>query len=317
MNYLAFDIGGSFIKYGLISQKHKIKESSKFETPLESKELFIERVKEVYEKYKEKIAGIAISMPGKIDVYNGYAHSAGILHYLEETNIVELFQTFADVPVAVENDGKCAALAEAWYGSLKNVESGMVIVFGTGVAGGLVFNNRLYRGFNSIAGEFSFMTGHDSTGSHTLFGSEGSVFTLTNDVEKRKNVAKNSLTGEAVFRLVLEGDYDANQALDSYCDIIAEKLFNFQHILDPEMISIGGGISEQTVFIDRLNERMDVLIEKISPYVLIRPTIVQSTYRNEANLLGALANFHINKVKIFQEPVGPSIDAEINLKVSE
>ena len=316
MQYLVFDIGGSFIKYALIDQLNEISENNKFKTPLDNKELFLESIKNVYEKFRDRISGIAISMPGKIDVYNGYAHSAGILSFLEQTSIVDLFREFTDLPVAVENDGKCAALAEAWFGSLKNVESGLVIVFGTGVAGGLIFNNRLYRGFNSIAGEFSFTHSHDADGRRTFLGYEGSVSTLIRKVEKMKQLPKKSLTGEQVFDLVQQADADANQALDEYCDVIAETLLNYQHILDPELISIGGGISEQSIFINRINERLEILVEEL-PYVLMMPTIVQSTYRNEANLLGALANFHINKIKTLQESIVTSENVEINLKVSE
>src|SRR5699024_4816394 len=133
MRHLVFDIGGSFVKFGIISKDNKISNRGKFTTPRDSKEKFLEKIKKVYNEFKDTISGIGISMPGKIDIHNGYAYSAGALLYLEETNIVDMFHEFTDLPVAVENDGKCAALAESWFGSLREVESGIAIVFGTGV----------------------------------------------------------------------------------------------------------------------------------------------------------------------------------------
>lgn len=308
MKYLVYDIGGSFVKYGLIEASDVITSSDevinkgKFKTPLDNKEKFINEIKSVYNKYKDLVIGIAISMPGKIDVFNGYAHSSGVLSYLEQTNIVDLFHEFTDLPVAVENDGKCAALAESWFGSLKNVESGIALVFGTGVGGGLIFNNRLYRGFNSIAGEFSFVYNKNDSGKPSYLGGDGSVSSLVRRVEKEKGLPKGTLDGEKVFALVHEKDPIAEEALIKYCDGIVPHLVNFQHIIDPEKISIGGGISEQKVFIDCLKDRIEYFTKNV-PYNLATPVIVQSKFRNDANLMGALANFHLNKIKKIDKQV--------------
>lgn len=302
MKYLVYDIGGSFVKYGIIKSTDmltdgdEILNKGKFATPLDDKDKFIEEIKEVYNKYKDDVVGIAVSMPGKIDVFDGYAHTSGVLTYLEKTNIADLFHEFSDLPVAVENDGKCAALAESWFGSLKDVESGIALVFGTGVGGGIIFNNHLYRGFNSIAGEFSFIYNQYESGTHRILGTDGSVETLIKKVEREKNLPENSLTGEEVFEMVQLEDEIAMNALIKYCESIAIHLINFQHIIDPEKISIGGGISEQKIFIECLKDRVESLLAEL-PYSLAKPVIVQSKFRNDANLKGALANFHINKIK--------------------
>lgn len=318
MKYLVYDIGGCFVKYGLIqandviTSSDEIIDKGKFETPADDKEMFINEIKSIYNKYKDSVVGIAISMPGKIDVFNGYAHSAGVLDYLERINIVDLFHEFTDLPVAVENDGKCAALAESWFGSLKDVESGMALVFGTGVGGGLVFNNRLYRGFNSIAGEFSFVYNQNGSGEPNYLGVDGSVSSLVRIVEKEMDLVKGTLDGEKVFAMINEKDPIGEAALIKYCDGIVPHLMNFQHIIDPEKISIGGGISEQKVFIDCLKERIEHLIISNVPYYLAKPTIVQSKFRNDANLMGALANFHLNKIKKIDKRVEVIAGNEMN-----
>lgn len=296
MNYLALDIGGSYVKYGIISDENQILERGKFKTPLNHKEEFLTETKKVYNKYMDQIKGIAISMPGRIDIYNGYAYSAGVLSYLENTNIVELFHEFTDLPVAVENDGKCAALAESWFGSLKDVNSGIALVFGTGVGGGIIIDGKLHHGHHNVGGEFSFILNSADKRNPEPFGGTGSVMTLIRAVEKVEGLEKGSLTGEEVFNKINSGNEKVYKVLEEYCDNIAYHLYNLQHIFDPEIIAIGGGISEQKVFIECLNERVDLYIEE-RPYLLAKPTIVQTKFKNDANLLGALANFRINQVK--------------------
>lgn len=294
MKYLAFDIGGSFIKYAVITNENNIVERGKVPTPLDSKKEFLKEIKKIYNLFKERVIGIAISMPGRIDIYSGYAHSAGFLTYLEETNIVEMFHEFTTLPVAVENDGKCAALAESWFGTLKDVSTGIALVFGSGVGGGIIINERLHRGYNNISGEFSFILSNQEK--QSSFGITGSVSSLVKAVEKAEELEKGMLTGEEVFKRIHTGNKIVYNILEEYCDNITYHLYNLQHTFDPELIAIGGGISEQQIFIDCLEERIK-LYKKERPYLLGEPNIIQSKFRNDANLLGALINFRINKVK--------------------
>ncbi|WP_461203056.1 ROK family protein [Enterococcus sp. N342-3-1-2] len=296
MKYLVYDIGGSYIKYGLISGNRDILYKNKVKTPLKSKALFVEVMKEIFESFKDSVEGIAISMPGKIDVFDGYAHTAGFLTFLDDTNIVDLFHNFTQLPISVENDGKCAALAESWAGALSNVEHGIVLVFGTGVGGGAIVNGKLYRGFNSIAGEFSFVQEVGSQNLNSYLGASGSVVSLIRHAEKVKGLSEGSLTGEMFFEQVQNGDAEAKNVLINYCDTIARHIFNLQYIFDPEQFAIGGGISEQIMFIEEIKKSIDRLYES-NEYHLVVPKIVQCKFRNDANLIGALMNHHLNKVK--------------------
>ena len=77
--------------------------------------------------------------------------------FLKDQNIVELLGSRCPVPVALENDGKAAALAEAWNGNLKDCQDGIAIILGTGVGGGIIKDRRVYRGRHAAAGEFSYL----------------------------------------------------------------------------------------------------------------------------------------------------------------
>ena len=121
-NYLVFDAGGTFTKYALMDENAEILEKDKVPTPdyhTKTKEDYYAVLDSVVEKYRNRIEGIAISMPGMLDNRNGYCVTAGYLAYLAGSTVgTELSQRYG-IPVSVENDGKCAALAEFWRGSLK------------------------------------------------------------------------------------------------------------------------------------------------------------------------------------------------------
>ena len=290
MQYLVFDIGGTFIKYALMNEELDILEKDSVPTPLDTQENFVASLKNIYEEYKDQIDGIAVSMPGRIDPYNGYAFTTGSLLHSMETDLVKLFRQFTDLPVSFENDAKCAVLAELDKGALQGVQDGAVLVFGSGVGGGIVKDGKLHRGHNFAAGEFSFILGLNEQGKLGHFALSSNTMSLVRKVAKRKNVPSSTLDGKAVFDLVEEGDEDAYAALVEFCDTIVVQLYNIQYINDPEVMAIGGGISARQVFIDTLNDRIDVLETKL-PFEMTKPRVTVCKYRNDANLIGALLHF--------------------------
>ena len=188
-------------------------------------------------------------------------------------------------------------MAESWVGALAHTDHGIVLVFGTGVGGGLIINNRLHRGSSGIAGEFSFVQQTDACHQPAAyFGASGSVLSLVSEGERVKGMEKGTLSGELLFQLIEEGDKELQGVLEKYCDTIALHLFNLQYIFDPETFAIGGGISEQKRFIQEIEKSIDRLKEKHT-YHLAVPKIVPCKFRNDANLIGALMNHHLNKVK--------------------
>ena len=159
-NYLVFDAGGTFTKYALMDENAEILEKDKVPTPdyrTKTKEDYYAVLDGVVEKYRNRIEGIAISMPGMLDNKDGYCVTAGYLAYLAGSTVgTELSKRYG-IQVSVENDGKCAALAEFWRGSLKGCTNGAVVVLGSGVAGGIILNGKLFRGNHFTAGEYSYV----------------------------------------------------------------------------------------------------------------------------------------------------------------
>ena len=160
MKYLVLDVGGTAIKYALMTEKLEFLEKGKIKTPRDSIENFIDNIGNIYDKYKNDIEGMALSIPGVLDSDTGYMYTGGSLEYNTDKNMLMVLGERCKTKIAIENDGKCAALAELWKGNLQECENGVVILLGTGVGGGIIKDKKLYKGKHFFAGEFSFIAGN-------------------------------------------------------------------------------------------------------------------------------------------------------------
>ena len=111
MSYLALDYGGTFIKYGILDDDAVISESGKVPAILDNVDQFVETTGKIYEQFKGKVEGVAISLPGIINSETGYARTAGAYgKILAGKNICELLAPVIDVPVAVEMTARLQSL---------------------------------------------------------------------------------------------------------------------------------------------------------------------------------------------------------------
>lgn len=288
MKILVIDVGGTFIKFAVMNEKAEIIERGKIPTPLESHEEFINKIVEIYKSFE--VEGLALSLPGVIDSERGICITSGNLGYNNNCNIVEELEKICGVKVTIENDAKCAGLAEAKIGSLADVSDGFVMVFGTGVGGAFIKNHEVHWGKHFSAGEISFTFENLSEDKIEIFGKLCGVPALLKSYAQIKNLS-NEVTGEEFFQAVEEKEKDALTCLDKFTRRVAIKIFNIQMMFDPEKIAIGGGISVQKSFIDSICSNVDkIYTEKLTELNVEMPRveIVQCKFLNDANLIGAL-----------------------------
>lgn len=293
MKYLVLDIGGSAIKYALMTKELDFIEKGKIPTPMDNIESFVETVGKIYDKYKGEIEGMAVSMPGVLDSERGYAYSGGSLTYNCDKEIVKILQERCPINITIENDGKCAALAEVWKGSLKNYSDGVVIVLGTGVGGGIIKDRKLHKGKNFFAGEFSFMATNinDTEKFEECWGAVSGSKALIEAVAKVKNISVEELDGYKVFDFANNKDEAVLKILDDFTYKLAVQIFNLQCVLDPEVFAIGGGISAQDILIEYIQKNIDRYHKFFESFNFPKPKVVRCEFRNDANLIGALYNF--------------------------
>ncbi len=321
MNYLALDFGGSTLKYALVSDKAEIMESGKLPAPLESKEAFVDMVGVLYERFSNKIEGIAISLPGYIDSETGTLHGSGAYQKLYGLCIPELLREKCPIPISVENDGKCGALSEVWKGALKDCRDGAVIILGSGIGGGIIKDGKVHSGKGFTAGELSYLIidpdkyGYDSLAlMHACLA--GMAFKLC----KLKNLdmhiqdlselvllldrlygsryahvegepLKIKATGKQLLKWFEEEDEAAVKVYWQFIHSLAIIIFNVQIIYAPEKIVIGGGLScEERVFTDLQKELQKHYEGTMLPQQL-KTNLVRSQYLDQCNLLGAVYHY--------------------------
>jgi predicted NBD/HSP70 family sugar kinase len=182
-----------------------------------------------------------------------------------------------EVPVVLANDANCFALAETRWGVVKEKipEAQVVfgIIMGTGVGGGIVFNNQVWNGKHGIAGEW----GHnflDESGGACYCGKVGCVETVISGPATERYYEK--LSGEKlklkeISKRYAEGDNAAKQTIERLCDFFGKAVSVVVDILDPGVIVIGGGVGNiDALYTDGVealrkyifNNRVDVPILK-------------------------------------------------------
>ncbi len=304
--YLVLDIGGTFIKYAIMDREGQFIEQGKVPARTGSEEDLLASLADVRAALPNvELAGAAVSMPGRIDTARGWAHTGGAFTWLQEYPAAARFGEVLGLPVTVANDGKCAALAESWTGALADVDSGCVLVLGTGIGGGIVLNGKVWMGISGGAGELSWL-GANFNGAHdpkTITHSEDrymwtnrvSAKTIVRFYEQAKGLEKGQGDGVMLFDAYEAGEPEAKEVIDEFAVQMAAGIFSLQCVLDLPVYAIGGGISARPETTAVVRAKLDEIYDTIGSGIpFSRPQVVRCAYGNEANLIGALA-FHLGR----------------------
>jgi predicted NBD/HSP70 family sugar kinase len=283
--YLAIDIGGTYVKYGIVGENAEIFETGKVVTPKSLKELL--GIIEDLACANAETVGVAISAPGAVSD-EGVIYGSSAVHYLHGPNIKTLVKERISQPVYIANDANCAGYAEVWNGAAKGKKDVLVMVIGTGIGGAVFKNGVLHKGANLHGGEFGYMLlTTDFESSDDVWSRVASTAALVRNVAKAKQMDSESLTGEQIFKMAENGDPICQQAVDRFYYLLAVGIYNLQYIYDPEVIVIGGGISAREDLIDHINDKLDQILAKID-LAKIKPSITSCQFRQNANLFGAV-----------------------------
>jgi len=292
--YIAIDIGGTYVKYGLITEKGVINKKDKIETERNSFEKFLNDIDRIIKNFNIDIHGICISMPGKVDFKNGIAITGGALRFIDHTPLQEILQNRYHVQVSIANDGHCATLAELWQGSLKNCQNGACIVFGTGIGGGIVINNELIEGTHFASGEFScLITNYETPDLQHFLGTRCSTRAMLRKYNQKKGT---TVDGYYFFNQVRKGNVESLEVYQLFLKEISASLYTIQSIIDCKKIAIGGGISELDFLVPDITYALEQQFDNYIGFPIEKPEIVKCVFENDANLIGAL-KYHLKKYK--------------------
>ena len=283
----AIDIGGTDIKYGVVTPENDVISAGRIPTPYETPEHLVNLLVQLASQYSEQVSGIAVSLPGSPCGDEGIVQRGGALKYMRGFPLGKALHEASGLPVTLENDGRCAALGEYCAGALQNTHCGVMLVIGTSLGGGILLNGKILDGFQNFSGRFSHLLTKDSAGNLVrvgdLIGKDG----LRRAVVSACGLPQDTpLTGYEIFDRINSGDPAARKGLDDFCRTIALLVSNLQVILDPDRIVLGGGISAQPSLLKSVQRQLSELSEG-SPIPRPVSNIVLSQLGNRANLIGA------------------------------
>lgn len=298
---LAIDIGGTFIKFGLVDNDFRISNQSKVPTPSSLDNFWI-TLESIISSFKNVISGIAIACPGQINSKRGFVFKGGLIPYLTAIPLgTRLSKTF-QLPVKVINDADAAALAEARYGSLQDLDCGAALVLGTGVGLGLISQGDLLTPLSVTRYLRSPSTQSKSQtalpfqwelfmhGLVSLVDNKGSAVGFVHEASQLLGLIQDD--GLAVFSAIGENQSeDLNLLFKDYCHEIAVLVLNLQSFFRLEKVVIGGGISRQGILIEGISDAYEELFKDKSELGLEPITIQACQFHNDSNLLGAASYF--------------------------
>ncbi|GFH43413.1 N-acetylmannosamine kinase [Lactococcus hodotermopsidis] len=282
MALLTIDVGGTTIKFASF-ENGKLSNKGAKNTP-ETLEAFYQIMGEIKAEITAHVAvtGVAMSCPGAVSKVDGVIYGASAIPYIHNFSIKTALEGIFKLPVTMENDANCAALAEVAYGAGKDYNDLLFFVIGTGIGGSVVLNKKIRHGAHLMGGEFGFMLMQDCT-----LSNDSSPVRMAKDYNELHGT---DYDGQEIFALAENGDKAAEVGVARLFDSLARAIFNLQYALDPEIVLLGGGISQADFLIPKLQAALQVVYDKVE-IATIMPKIAICHFQNDANLIGAAADF--------------------------
>ena len=310
MYYLGIDLGGMSIKAGVCDDNGKILHSDTCVTVRnEDGDRIINDMAELCLKVitdtgltVDDIEYAGIASPGSADSEKGVIIYASTLPFLNYPIASKLSEKTGIKKIYIDNDAN-AAKGEAIYGAAKGYKDSLFIIIGTGVGGGIIIDGKVYSGFNYSGAELGHIVivkdGLECTcgrkGCLECYASATGLIRLTKEKMSGNNESAlwkvcdgdiEKVNGKTVFDAMLLDDETAKEVYREYIEYVACGITNFINIFQPEVLSIGGGISKQgDILINPIKEIVER--EQYSRFSDKKTIIKVAELQNDAGIIGA------------------------------
>jgi len=262
---IGIDLGGTNIKLGIVSEEGKIVKKATVETKAdEGPASVISQIKYginlLLSENVYKLNGIGIGAPGIVALKKGTVENPPNFPGWIKVNLGKILQKEFKTVVHVENDANAAAIGELIFGAGRTIESFIMITLGTGVGGGIVYHQKLFRGENGGAGEAGHTT-IDFKGEKCNCGSYGCIETyagngyLIRRVQKELIEHKNSIIWDLISKnpgnlspkiinvAAVKGDVFARSIIQDLGIRLGAAFSSMSNLLDITIFIIGGGVA--------------------------------------------------------------------------
>ena len=264
--YVGIDLGGTFVKGGVVDEDGTILYQDKVPTErekgaekvMDNMATLVEMVLQGANIKKEQTVGVGVGVPGMID------SKAGVVIYTNnlawsDIPLAQEIKNRTGLPVAIANDAHVATLGEVKFGAAKNYDNAIMLTLGTGVGGGIVIDGKLVEGNKSAGAELGH-TVIQVGGEQCTCGRKGCLETyasataLIRDTKRAMQENQDSkmweigsldcVTGKTAFDYK-EIDASAKAVVEKYIEYLGQGIANMANIFRPEVVILGGGVCAQ------------------------------------------------------------------------
>lgn len=289
--YIGIDIGGTFLKYAVIDESMNItKKWKKPSVKFDDKDDFYDYLCEDIAIYHH-VNMIGVSAPGVIDENsNVLSHAAENVLIMYGTNVNEEIRRRTNKSVATINDAKAAGYCEFRLGNGKGTAKSIYYLIGTGIGGCVCDENGVIDGRDHIVGEFSYLpVGIDEYGNYIMHTEKASMDALIQQYNALTAEDQKVEYGVEIITRYKNGQKAAIDAIATWIDHICYGFVMLTTLYNPDIICIGGGVSEEKWLIEAIRTRYKQRCTMHFRNDMITTKIDRCLFGNDANLLGAVS----------------------------
>ncbi|MCQ2552732.1 MAG: ROK family protein [Clostridia bacterium] len=302
---IGIDIGGTNIKVGLIKEEEGVATIlGKLSFPFTHCD-YIELCNQLEEAIdmllaqfgyiRETLASIGLAVPGSISQDSTTLLHAYNLGYHNVPIKTELEKHLDFIPVVMDNDANAAAVAELYGGAFSGKKSALLLTLGTGLGGGVILGGKVFNGGQNRGCEIGHLP-FKSGGRDCTCGMKGCMETYTSvnwiETTGKEKMGDSFVSVRQLIEDAKAGQPIANEIFNEYADNLATMIAGLCSMLDPEVVAIGGGISNAG---NILFDKLEKLVEERNFYREHYP-VVPAKMGNDAGIIGASLLFKNNNL---------------------
>ena len=304
---VGIDFGGTSVKLALINERGQIKARRKFVTKdVKGHSGWLDRIAtevadlKVLDGAPVTLSGVGVGVPGFVDFDRGFIHDLPNVPGWTGVSLGSLIEEKLGLRARIDNDVNAMALGECTFGAGRTYQHAVFVTLGTGVGGGLLINNQLYRGAHSMAGEIGHVSiDRNGVQSPTGFGgveqyvgNRRIVEYIIKQLESGRTSLmdtlvkgdRSQLSPKVLKDAADQGDALAVEILDYVTDCLATAFASITYVLQPQAFIVGGGVAEEAALLFKLlRKNVD---KRLSPHFAKLIEIKPAELSSDAGVIG-------------------------------
>lgn len=292
---IAIDLGGTNLKCALLDERFKIRARSLFDTKsFDNQAKLIQGIADSishfmnYRKLKAcDILGVGIGVPGPVDTEKGIVHFLPNIPGWNQVRLKEILKRKCGLEVFIDNDAKLMTLAEHKCGAARNYPNALCLTLGTGIGGGLIINNALYRGADNAAGEAGHLPVNEH-GPRCGCGARGCLETYVGNnsiLKAGRRLFGSRITLEKISALARSNNRKAVNFWAQVGKDLGLSLSGIVNLLNLDVIVLGGGVAKAGSVL--FNSVRRTILGRAMRVQAKRIKIVKAKLGTDAGLIGA------------------------------